>query len=204
MKWIPAINFSGQKQARWFTAETEKLSKNKVKKMLEENGLPEISPDYSAGTLGIAKEITAENLDLIGSMAKSYLDRLERELTRQLPSGAGDIHSIYKKIAKSNGVKLDRHAAIVARDQSAKAISVLTRLRTVEAGINEAVWVHSSGGKEPRPGHKAFSGEKFDLRLGALLDNAGAKAKKPDIRYTWPGHEINCRCVYRPYLEELE
>ncbi len=87
-----------------------------------------------------------------------------------------------------------RRAAFIARDQNNKATAVFERTRHVEIGVTEAIWLHSAGGKVPRPEHVAFSGKKYDIRKGAYLEG----------KWTWPGVEINCRCVSKPVIPGFE
>lgn len=171
--------------------------------MLEENNIAEVNPSYSDEVIEATRLVLQENIDLITRLGSEYFDKLEKELTEQLRTGAADLQGIYKSITKDRGKKIDRHAALIARDQSSKASGYLTRMRSLSVGIREGIWLHSHAGEEPRPGHKEFNGQRFNLVTGALIDNAGAGAKKPDVHYTWPGYEINCRCTYRPYLEGI-
>jgi uncharacterized protein with gpF-like domain len=63
-------------------------------------------------------------------------------------------------------------------------------VRQKELGITKAIWVHSGGGKHPRPEHVAFSGKEYDVEKGAYLEG----------KWTWPGFEINCRCTSRSVI----
>ena len=56
----------------------------------------------------------------------------------------------------------------------------------------EAIWLHSAGGKEPRPSHVAFSGKRYSLKKGVVLD--------PKEGIVWPGTAIRCRCVPKPVI----
>ena len=49
------------------------------------------------------------------------------------------------------------------------------RAPLIEAGITKARWLHSAGGKTPRPEHVAFSGKTYDIATGA------------DVEGRWPG-----------------
>ena len=81
-------------------------------------------------------------------------------------------------------------AALIARDQSNKANSVVNRTRQLELGITRAKWMHSHGGKEPRPDHLAADGKEYDIEKGCLISG----------EYIQPGEMINCRCTSRPIL----
>lgn len=51
-------------------------------------------------------------------------------------------------------------AVLIARDQNAKATSVITKVRQREIGVTTAIWKHSHAGKVPRP-HVAADGQEY-------------------------------------------
>jgi uncharacterized protein with gpF-like domain len=81
-------------------------------------------------------------------------------------------------------------AVLIARDQTNKATAVITRTRQIELGLKEALWVHSGGGKTPRPSHMRANGERYKIAEGCVIDGVPIQ----------PGELINCRCVSRPIL----
>ena len=85
-----------------------------------------------------------------------------------------------------------RRAALIARDQNNKATAAMTRVRYQELGLTQAIWMHSAGGKEPRPTHVANSGKAYNVSEGWLDPAVNERI--------WPGTLINCRCVARPIL----
>jgi len=86
-----------------------------------------------------------------------------------------------------------RRAEFIASDQNSKATSNLRRVREIELGLDEAIWIHSHAGKVPRPTHVANDGKKFSLKDG-WLDPAINKR-------IWPGTEPRCRCSWRPLIK---
>ena len=46
------------------------------------------------------------------------------------------------------------------------------------------------GDMPPRASHVAASGKRYDVAKGMYLDGV----------WTWPGHEINCRCVSKAVI----
>lgn len=66
----------------------------------------------------------------------------------------------------------------------------ITRTRQQGLGLTRATWLHSTAGKHPRPEHVAASGKPYDIAKGMFLEG----------RWTWPGVEINCRCVSVPIV----
>lgn len=131
-----------------------------------------------------------ENVSLIRSIPQSYLKNVEGTVMRGYAAGR-DLKQISDELQKHYGVT-KRRAAFIARDQSNKLNATVTQARRVELGLFKAVWIHSSGGKHPRPSHVKAGKDKleFDVREGALIDGA----------YIQPGYLPNCRCVSRTVL----
>ena len=130
------------------------------------------------------------NVGLIRSIPAQHLDAIEGIVMRAVQVG-GDLHTIASALQAQFGVT-KRRAAFIARDQSSKATAAITRCRQTELGITEAIWMHSHGGKTPRPEHVAFNGKKYLIAKGAFLEG----------KWVWPGTEINCRCVCRSIIPE--
>ncbi len=87
-----------------------------------------------------------------------------------------------------------RRAVLIARDQNNKATATITRVRQTEAGLIEAIWVHSGGGKVPRRSHlmAGRNKQKYNIAKGWF---------DPDEKkFIYPGELINCRCVSRPIV----
>jgi SPP1 gp7 family putative phage head morphogenesis protein len=136
--------------------------------------------------------VVAENVSLIRSIASQHLTAIEGDVMRSVMAGR-DLASLAKTLEDTYGVT-KRRAAFIARDQNNKATAVLQRTRHAELGITKAIWLHSAGGKQPRPEHVAFSGKEYDIAKGAFLEG----------KWTWPGMEINCRCVSKPIIPGFE
>jgi len=72
-------------------------------------------------------------------------------------------------------------------------------MRTLELfrslGIEQAVWLHSGGGKRKRPTHVANSGKRFNVAEGWFDPDPKVR------RHIHPGELINCRCVCRPVVK---
>ena len=88
-----------------------------------------------------------------------------------------------------------RRAAFIALDQNNKATATFHRVRQIELGL-KATWLHSAGGKVPRPSHKANTGKEYDPAKGWF---------DPDEKvWCWPGILPRCRCVSRSVVPGLE
>lgn len=134
--------------------------------------------------------VRAENVNLIKSIAQQHLSHVET-LVMQSVSQGRDLGALVKGLEKTAGVTR-RRASLIARDQNNKATAVMTKTRHLELGITQAKWLHSAGGRSPRPEHVHFSGKVYDIKEGHDFgDGNGA---------VWPGTAINCRCVSVPII----
>jgi uncharacterized protein with gpF-like domain len=105
-----------------------------------------------------------------------------------------DLGRLAKDLQKQFGVT-KRRAALIARDQNNKATASMTRVRQVQLGITEAIWVHSGAGKHPRPTHVKAGRDsvRYDVSKGWF---------DPDAKqWIWPGILVNCRCVSKPVIK---
>jgi len=136
----------------------------------------------------------AENVALIKSIPEQYLTQVEGVVMRGVAVGR-DLGSVATELQAQFGVT-KRRAALIARDQNNKATAAITRARQIEVGSDQAEWVHSAGGRKPRPTHVANNNKKYNIAEG-WLDPATDKR-------IWPGTEINCRCVSRTIIKGLK
>lgn len=134
--------------------------------------------------------VRAENVGLIKSIAQQHLAHVETAVMQSVSQGR-DLAGLNRSLLQIKGVTT-RRAQFIARDQSNKATAVLTRTRHLELGITRAKWLHSAGGRHPRPEHVSFSGKTYDIREGHDFGNGEGAV--------WPGTAINCRCVCVPVV----
>lgn len=140
----------------------------------------------------------AENVTLIKNIPAQYMTQVQGVISRTYASGR-DLEAMVKGIRNEAGVT-QRRAITIARDQSNKAQSVIEKARRLELGIVEAAWVHSGGGKHPRPEHVKAGAER---RRFKVADGCPIPDSKGVVRYISPGEEINCRCVSRSVIPGL-
>jgi SPP1 gp7 family putative phage head morphogenesis protein len=95
-------------------------------------------------------------------------------------------------LTESYGVT-ERRAAMIARDQTAKATNNLSRQRLMDYGVKKGKWMHTSAGKTYRDSHVQMDGELYDLEQGCYDDDYGD--------YVQPGELVNCRCVCIPVID---
>jgi SPP1 gp7 family putative phage head morphogenesis protein len=134
--------------------------------------------------------VVAENVNLIKSIPAQFLKDVQSQVWANVMKG-GDLATLSRGIQDKYGTAYKR-AALIARDQNAKAKAVLENTRRQELGIKQAIWQHSSAGKVPRPTHVAMNGKTFDLAKGMYDSDEG--------QYVWPGQLINCRCTSRALI----
>lgn len=134
--------------------------------------------------------VRAENVGLIRSIAQQHLTQVETLVMQSVQQGR-DVGALTKALTARYGVT-KRRAAFIALDQNNKATATMTRVRHLELGITKAKWLHSAGGKTPRPEHVAFSGKVYDIAKGHDFGDGNGP--------TWPGVPINCRCVPVPIV----
>lgn len=134
--------------------------------------------------------VIGENVGLIRSIAEQHLGQVQT-LVMQSASQGRDLGTLTDALVKQHGVTR-RRAAFIARDQNNKATATLARARHLDLGITKAKWMHSAGGKHPRPEHVHFSGKTYDIADGHDFDDG--------LGPVWPGTAINCRCVSVPIV----
>lgn len=133
------------------------------------------------------KLFASQNAQLITSLQDQELERVSGIVERGLQEGK-TYSDVAKEIQKSFGIT-DRRAKLIARDQTKKLNSSLTKLRQQELGVEEYIW-QTSGDERVRPTHRANDGKKF-------------RWDDPPKTTGHPGNDVNCRCIARPVLEGL-
>lgn len=133
------------------------------------------------------KLFSSQNAQLIRSLPEQELSRVSGVVERGLQEGKR-YSDLAQEIQKSFGIT-ERRATLIARDQTKKLNSSLTKLRQQEAGVTEYIW-QTSGDERVRETHRANNGKKFAWN-------------KPPSKTGHPGDDVNCRCVAIPVLEGL-
>lgn len=138
------------------------------------------------------KLVVADNVGLIKNLQSDFYNRIQQDVWASVRAGA-DMGALSTKLQRSYGITKER-AALISRDQNAKAKAVIETTRRQELGIKQAIWQHSSAGKEPRPVHAKWGRDQqvFDLSKGLYDPEAG--------EWVLPGQLINCRCTSRAII----
>lgn len=134
--------------------------------------------------------VIGEQVGLIRSIASQHLAAIQGDVMRSVAQG-GDLATLAKTLEQGYGVT-KRRAAFISLDQNRKATAVMTRVRQQELGITRAVWVHSAGGKTPRPSHVKMNGKEYDIAKGMWDED--------EQKWIRPGELISCRCVSKSVI----
>lgn len=133
------------------------------------------------------KLFASQNAELIQSLPEQELERVAGTVERGLQQGLR-FTDVASEIQKSFGIT-HRRAKLIARDQTTKLNASLTKLRQQDVGVEEYIW-QTAGDERVRPSHRANDGKKF-------------RWDKPPAKTGHPGHDVNCRCIARPVLDNL-
>jgi uncharacterized protein with gpF-like domain len=191
-RWLKRFDEASLKLAKWFGQSVEKRSSAALKKILKDGGFA-IEFQMTPAMRDILDATVNANVSLIKSIPQQYLTQVEGAVMRSVQVG-GDLGTLSKELQARYGVTRKR-AALISRDQNAKATAAMTRARQLESGLTEAIWMHSHGGKHPRPSHVKAGREKtrFPIAEGWFDPDEGRKIM--------PGELINCGCTSKPVLK---
>jgi len=137
------------------------------------------------GLKNVLKSTVSANVSLIKTIPQEYFKRVERIVFDGVINKS-TAKSMIDKILETSTVTRSR-AQLIARDQTAKLNSALTRERQIAVGVKEYVWRTASDDRV-RPTHKKNNGKTF-------------RWDKPPAATGHPGHDIQCRCVAQAIVE---
>lgn len=190
-RWQRRFDKMGPGIAWHFATGTSKHSDSVLASALRDAGAT-IRMSETPATREAVKAAITENVALIRSVAQQHLQHVEVLVAQSVAAGR-DVGELAQALEERYDLTR-RRAAFIARDQNNKATAVIARARQLDLGLEQAIWMHSGGGKEPRPSHLAFSGKIYSVRDGVILDGETC----------WPGTQPNCRCVCRPVIPGFE
>lgn len=178
--------------AEWFTARANSGATARTRASLSEMfGFTVGNNGITRNVNNVLQSIIAENVSLIKSIPEKYFTELEGLVMRSVRTGR-DIATLTDELEHRYKVARDR-ALLIARDQNNKASASISRARMQDAGIDKAIWRHTSRAKHPRPSHLEADGKVFSLAEGLLIDG----------EYIFPGEEVNCGCTAAPFMERM-
>lgn len=196
--------------ARRFQAFFDRLAPGLARRMVEQvstasrsnlhSSLKEMSGGLSLKTSvidGRVQEITkasvAENVGLIKSIPQKYFTELQGAVMRSIQKGDG-VQTVMEAVTKTGEVSHKR-AKLIATDQTRKLTTAVNTARMQNLGVRKFEWLHSGGGKEPRPLHRdVLNGQIFDLANPPVIDDRTGERGLP-------GQLINCRCRMIPVID---
>lgn len=178
--------------AEWFARSAVDRSDAALRAALKKGGMT-VKFNLTPAARDILDATVNENVALIKSIPQQYLTQVETIVMQSVKAGR-DLSDLSDKLQHQFGVTR-RRAALISRDQNNKATAAITAARQGELGIERAIWVHSHGGKHPRPSHLKNDGNSYDVRRGWY---------DPDEKeHILPGQLLNCRCVSRSIVPGL-
>lgn len=190
-KWSDKLLDLGESIAKDMFKKNLSNHGREFKKALRKHGFT-VNLQMTDYTRKAARDSIAMNTALIRSIGNQYLEKVQLHVWEAVGSGL-DAGTLAKNLKHDFGVA-SRRANNIARDQISKVNTVIEHARREEIGIEEAIWIHSGGGKEPRQSHIKANGKKYKVSEGLKVDG----------EYLYPGQAINCRCTSRAVLPLFE
>lgn len=154
------------------------------------------------GMVDYLEASTAENVNLIKSIPRDYFEKVESLVLGGMKDGLAPT-AIAKQIQAETGVTA-RRAKLIARDQTSKLNSDLTRQRQAAAGIEFYKSVDAGdvrvtgnpGGKYPNAKISCWGIARQDIGYGVGIYKVADGATWKGVTNLHPGkHHILCRCV---------
>lgn len=162
---------------RFKEMKTNKVMRTNLTSYVGERGLE----DVKKSTGDMFNLITRKSDESKQKLAYRFIEGLE-----------GDEPVDLKKMVKEELQVIDKRAAFIARDQSAKLSSVTAQNRMNEFGIQIYQWIATSDGRT-RDLHKKRNGKYFQMGTPVAENYDGM-----------PGIAPNCRCSMLPVLDESQ
>lgn len=192
-KWLDRFDKAAPELAAWFAKSVADRSDFALAKTLSDAGIS-VKFQISPVVRDVMEASLAEQVNLIKSIPAEHLARVEGMVHRSVSVGR-DVGGLARDLQEAFGIT-KRRAATIARSQNSIATATIHRARQQELGITQAGWLHSGGGKHPRPSHVAASGKPYDIAKGWY---------DPDAKvWTWPGVLPGCRCVSKSIIPGLD
>ena len=194
-RWLRRFDELAPKISEWFVATSKARVDGTMSNDLRQGGFT-VKFKMTKAMRDAYNAVIDENVGLIKSIGEQHLSNVRVALMQSVQNGR-DLEYLTKELEKRTGIT-KRRAARIARDQNNKATAVMVKTRALELGVTKARWVHSAGGKTPRPDHvkAGREGLVFDLAKGHDFNNGEGTV--------WPGTAINCRCVSVPIVPGFE
>lgn len=150
----------------------------------------------------LLQEMIEANVNLITSIKTDFISQVGDEVRKQLFEGERSTGLI--QIIHDRGNVTMNRAKFIARDQTAKLNSAITRERNNKLGIKTYIWTGAMDVRQ-RKDHKVMNGKlcRFDDATVYSDDNGETWKKRRSIGGVelHPGEDYNCRCGMAPRLD---
>ncbi len=191
-RWQKNFDDYAPKLAKYYATEVQERADGALQSMLKKAGFT-VAFSLSPVMQDVLRASINENVALIKSIGSQHFSEIEGLVMRSVQQGR-DLGWLHDELLKRYAITR-RRAALIARDQNNKATASITRTRQKALGIKQAIWLHSHGGRKPRPTHVANDGRKYNIETGWYDPH--------EKQHVWPGTLINCRCVCKPVIPGL-
>lgn len=133
------------------------------------------------------------NAGLIRSLDKNYIGKVRDIVFEMIRDGKP--RSELEKAVNAMGAKSERHAELLAEDQTRKACLSLNLQKMERLEIKKFRWLHSGGTMHPREYHRNdLNGKIFDIDDPPIIDERTGERG-------YPGQLPNCHCTMQPVIE---
>lgn len=191
-RWLRAFDDAADDLAKYFSKAAYKRTDAQLARILKKGGFT-VKFTMTPAMRDVLNATISENVALIKSIPQQYLKNVEVQVMQSVKAGR-DLGTLAKGLEKNYGVT-KRRAQLIARDQNNKATSAMNKARQLEIGVTTAVWVHSGGGKHPRPTHLKAGKDRVVYEVAKGWFDPAVN------QWIQPGELINCKCVSRAVIK---
>lgn len=194
-RWTDRFDHAAPELGRWFALAAKDRSDAALADTLRRAGFS-VKFQMTAPARDVFNATAQAQVGLIRSIATEHLAEVQGMVMRSVQTGR-DTGTLAKELRERFDIT-KRRAALIAQHQNNMATATITRVRQLELGIVTAGWLHSGGGRHPRPSHVKASrdGVIYDVEKGWYDPEAKV--------WTWPGVLIGCRCVPRSIVPGID
>jgi SPP1 gp7 family putative phage head morphogenesis protein len=185
-KMVQQVNI--QNARTWRIAASQTQRSQRLYRMLQEE---------MSGTVGArVRLIVDENAKLISSIPFTVAQELTGEIAEAAQTGAR--HEVIAKMLRNRFPTLARNRVrLIARTETSKASTALTRARSEDLGLNWFVWKTSEDARV-RSSHEHLNG--VVVSWNALPSPEALLNIRSTLGKYAPGDAPNCRCYPQPVL----
>lgn len=184
-RWVRRITALAPKMARHFATAVQDRCDRTLATNLRKAGLS-VRFRMTEAMRDALDAVIGDNVAQIKSVPERYLSQVESLVMQSVQQGR-DVGTLSKELKNRYGVTKRRARGIALR-QNNLATTAMRTARELSEGYTEGEWLHSAGGREPRPEHVAFSGKRFPLARGHDFHNGEGLVR--------PGEPYGCRCTW--------